>query len=83
MGNSTARAALVRRHASADRDRLIADASSGLVKKGRRSKEEPQEQEEGRPGRAGRSTAQGARRGHGEPVSPPGTAKGQVEEVIL
>ncbi|MGW6259239.1 tyrosine-type recombinase/integrase [Streptomyces sp. NPDC055085] len=37
MGHSTARAALIYQHASADRDRLIADAVSGLVKKGRKS----------------------------------------------
>ncbi|MFD9574779.1 tyrosine-type recombinase/integrase [Streptomyces sp. NPDC059982] len=35
MGHSTARAALIYQHASADRDRLIADALSGLVSKGR------------------------------------------------
>ncbi|MCY0943697.1 hypothetical protein [Streptomyces antarcticus] len=38
MGHSTARAALICRPASADRDRLIADALSGLVKKSRQSK---------------------------------------------
>ncbi|WP_234437904.1 tyrosine-type recombinase/integrase [Streptomyces sp. WM6368] len=46
MGHSTARAALIYQHASADRDRLIADALGGLVKKGRkgtkRTKEDPQ-----------------------------------------
>uniref|UniRef100_A0AAU3HYW3 Site-specific integrase n=1 Tax=Streptomyces sp. NBC_01393 TaxID=2903851 RepID=A0AAU3HYW3_9ACTN len=36
MGHSTARAALIYQHASADRDRLIAEAVSGLVKKGRK-----------------------------------------------
>ncbi|MEW5529940.1 tyrosine-type recombinase/integrase [Streptomyces virginiae] len=36
MGHSTARAALIYQHASADRDRLIADALSGLVQQGRR-----------------------------------------------
>ncbi|MER5538663.1 tyrosine-type recombinase/integrase [Streptomyces mirabilis] len=36
MGHSTARAALIYQHASADRDRLIADAVSGLVNKGRK-----------------------------------------------
>ncbi|WP_405531306.1 tyrosine-type recombinase/integrase [Streptomyces avidinii] len=45
MGHSTARAALIYQHASTDRDRLIADALSGLVKKGRKSpkgtKEDP------------------------------------------
>ncbi|MFF3015199.1 tyrosine-type recombinase/integrase [Streptomyces sp. NPDC057939] len=46
MGHSTARAALIYQHASADRDRLIADALSGLVKKGRKAakgaKKDPQ-----------------------------------------
>ncbi|MFJ3517875.1 MULTISPECIES: hypothetical protein [unclassified Streptomyces] len=41
----TARAALIYQHPSADRDRLIADALSGLVKKGRKAtkgtKEDP------------------------------------------
>jgi hypothetical protein len=36
MGHSTARAALIYQHASADRDRLIADAVSVLVSKGRK-----------------------------------------------
>ncbi|MFG3180768.1 tyrosine-type recombinase/integrase [Streptomyces nigra] len=35
MGHSTARAALIYQHASADRERLIADALSALVDKGR------------------------------------------------
>ncbi|WP_308120074.1 tyrosine-type recombinase/integrase [Streptomyces bambusae] len=35
MGHSTARAALIYQHAGADRDRLIADALSDLVRKGR------------------------------------------------
>ncbi|MFE0400441.1 tyrosine-type recombinase/integrase [Streptomyces nigra] len=38
MGHSTARAALIYQHASADRDRLIAEALSGLVDRGRRPK---------------------------------------------
>ncbi|MFF4860416.1 tyrosine-type recombinase/integrase [Streptomyces sp. NPDC002405] len=38
MGHSTARAALIHQHAGADRDRLIADALSGLVDKGRKRK---------------------------------------------
>ncbi|MET7377526.1 hypothetical protein ABZT08_01630 [Streptomyces sp. NPDC005526] len=38
MGHSTARAALIHQHAGADRDRLIADAVSGLVDKGPRRK---------------------------------------------
>ncbi|MFI8276478.1 tyrosine-type recombinase/integrase [Streptomyces sp. NPDC085929] len=37
MGHSTARAALIYQHASADRDRLIADALSELVRKGTQS----------------------------------------------
>ncbi|MEU7338255.1 site-specific integrase [Streptomyces sp. NPDC007074] len=41
MGHSTARAALIYQHASADRDRLIADAVSGLVKKGRKGAGKP------------------------------------------
>ncbi|MFI9061493.1 tyrosine-type recombinase/integrase [Streptomyces sp. NPDC053429] len=40
MGHSTARAALIYQHASADRDRLIADALSGLVEKGRKDTDE-------------------------------------------
>ncbi|MFD7262913.1 tyrosine-type recombinase/integrase [Streptomyces sp. NPDC059874] len=46
MGHSTARAALIYQHASADRDRLIADALSRLVGEGRKpakdTKEDPQ-----------------------------------------
>jgi integrase len=38
MGHSTARAALIYQHASAARDRLIADALSDLVDKGRKPK---------------------------------------------
>ncbi|MER6976909.1 tyrosine-type recombinase/integrase [Streptomyces carpinensis] len=38
MVHSTMRAALIYQHASADRDRLIADALSGLVDKGRRNR---------------------------------------------
>ncbi|MFI7300786.1 tyrosine-type recombinase/integrase [Streptomyces sp. NPDC050121] len=41
MGHSTARAALIYQHASAERDRLIADAVSGLVAKGRKKKPKP------------------------------------------
>ncbi|THA47194.1 site-specific integrase [Streptomyces sp. A1136] len=40
MGHSTARAALIYQHASADRDRLIADALSGLVERGRKDTDE-------------------------------------------
>ncbi|MBT2907471.1 tyrosine-type recombinase/integrase [Streptomyces sp. McG8] len=39
MGHSTARAALIYQHASAERDRLIADAVSGLVDRGRTGKD--------------------------------------------
>ncbi|CAL9531161.1 tyrosine-type recombinase/integrase [Streptomyces sp. enrichment culture] len=39
MGHSTARAALIYQHASAERDRLIADAVSGLVDRGRKGKD--------------------------------------------
>ncbi|GGV12527.1 tyrosine-type recombinase/integrase [Streptomyces griseoflavus] len=39
MGHSTARAALIYQHASAERDRLIADAVSGLVDRGRKVKD--------------------------------------------
>lgn len=42
MGHSTARAALIYQHASADRDRLIADALSGLVDRGRKAREHPE-----------------------------------------
>ncbi|OXS33067.1 tyrosine-type recombinase/integrase [Streptomyces sp. XY006] len=46
MGHSTARAALIYQHASAARDRLIADALSDLVDKGRkpRRKQDPEPQ---------------------------------------
>lgn len=40
MGHSTARAALIYQHASAERDRLIADALSGLVDRGRKTRPE-------------------------------------------
>ncbi|WNM35120.1 site-specific integrase [Streptomyces sp. Li-HN-5-11] len=54
MGHSTARAALIYQHASADRDRLIADALSGLVDKGRRKAPEAEEkQDPGHEGHAG------------------------------
>ncbi|MFD0268132.1 tyrosine-type recombinase/integrase [Streptomyces sp. NPDC127106] len=45
MGHSTARAALIYQHASADRDRLIADALSGLVEKSRGGTEQDLEPE--------------------------------------
>lgn len=42
MGHSTARAALIYQHASADRDRLIADALSGLVDRGKKARGHPE-----------------------------------------
>ncbi|MFC9845153.1 integrase [Streptomyces sp. NPDC060223] len=53
MGHSTARAALIYQHASADRDRLIADAVSGLVKKGRKGARKPKKQDRKPKGHAG------------------------------
>ncbi|MCX5557695.1 integrase [Streptomyces sp. NBC_00038] len=53
MGHSTARAALIHQHASADRDRLIADAVSGLVKKGRKGTKKPKKQDRKPKGHAG------------------------------
>ena len=54
MGHSTARAALIYQHASADRDRLIADAVSGLVskarKKSRKAKKKQDRKREGHEG---------------------------------
>ncbi|MGF0171588.1 tyrosine-type recombinase/integrase [Streptomyces sp. Marseille-Q5077] len=46
MGHSTARAALIYQHASADRDRLIAKALSNLVDKGRRKKRKPKKKQD-------------------------------------
>ncbi|MGI5425805.1 tyrosine-type recombinase/integrase [Streptomyces sp. CA-179760] len=53
MGHSTARAALIYQHASAERDRLIADALSALVDKGRKTKKK---QDPKRKGHAGDTT---------------------------
>ncbi|KOX02607.1 hypothetical protein ADK65_07755 [Streptomyces sp. NRRL B-1140] len=53
MGHSTARAALIYQHASAERDRLIADALSALVDKGRKTKKK---QDPERKGHAGDTT---------------------------
>ncbi|MFE9807761.1 tyrosine-type recombinase/integrase [Streptomyces sp. NPDC005548] len=53
MGHSTARAALIYQHASADRDRLIADAVSGLVKKGRKGAGKPKKKARKPKGHAG------------------------------
>ncbi|MBB4715234.1 hypothetical protein BJ965_005116 [Streptomyces luteogriseus] len=50
MGHSTARAALIYQHASAERDRLIADALSALVDKGRKSKKKQDPKRKGRAG---------------------------------
>ncbi|WP_020116383.1 hypothetical protein [Streptomyces canus] len=41
MGHSTVRAALIYQHASADRDRLIADAVSGLFNQARKKSSKP------------------------------------------
>ncbi|WP_327595026.1 site-specific integrase [Streptomyces chartreusis] len=54
MGHSTARAALIYQHASADRDRLIAKALSNLVDKGRKKKRKPKKKQDRKPkGHAG------------------------------
>ncbi|CAL9315946.1 tyrosine-type recombinase/integrase [Streptomyces sp. SudanB52_2052] len=50
MGHSTARAALIYQHASAARDRLIADALSDLVDKGRKSRRNQDPEPEGHAG---------------------------------
>lgn len=55
VGRSAARAALICQHGSAERDRLIADAVSGLVDKGRRKDLDGRGE--------GRSKARGARGG--------------------
>ncbi|MEU9302058.1 integrase [Streptomyces sp. NPDC048269] len=52
-GPSTARAALICQHASADRDRLIADALSGLVKNGRQGAKKGTKQDPRPKGRVG------------------------------
>jgi integrase len=54
MGHSTARAALIYQHASVERDRLIADAVSGLVDKGRKKVREDRKKQDRKPkGHAG------------------------------
>ncbi|MFD4410021.1 tyrosine-type recombinase/integrase [Streptomyces sp. NPDC058251] len=53
MGHSTARAALIYQHASADRDRLIADAVSGVVEKGRKGVKTSQKKDRKHKGHAG------------------------------
>nr|WP_079105011.1 tyrosine-type recombinase/integrase [Streptomyces prasinopilosus] len=54
MGHITARAALIYQHASAERDRLIADAVSGLVNRGRKKTRTGTEKEDQKPeGHAG------------------------------
>ncbi|MGX5182582.1 tyrosine-type recombinase/integrase [Streptomyces avermitilis] len=53
MGHSAARAALIYQHASADRDRLIADAVSGLVEKGRKGVKKPKKKDRKPEGHAG------------------------------
>ncbi|MFD6167621.1 tyrosine-type recombinase/integrase [Streptomyces coeruleorubidus] len=50
MGHSTARAALIYQHASAERDRLIADALSALVDKGRKTEKKQDPKREGHAG---------------------------------
>lgn len=69
MGHSTARAALIYQHASADRDRLIADAVSGLVKKGRKRGARRSKKKDKKPD------------GHGGLIGAPGCDKGQAEEL--
>ncbi|MDX3129878.1 tyrosine-type recombinase/integrase [Streptomyces europaeiscabiei] len=49
MGHSTARAALIYQHASADRDRLIADAVSGLVNKARKKSRKAKKKQDRKP----------------------------------
>ncbi|SHI23416.1 tyrosine-type recombinase/integrase [Streptomyces sp. 3214.6] len=49
MGHSSARAALIYQHASADRDRLIADAVSGLVDKGRKKARKAKKKQDRKP----------------------------------
>ncbi|MGQ5591945.1 tyrosine-type recombinase/integrase [Streptomyces sp. ESR1.13] len=57
MGHSTARAALIYQHASAERDRLIADAVSGLVDKGRKKSRKGKKKKDRKPkGHAGDTT---------------------------
>ncbi|MFF1767957.1 integrase [Streptomyces sp. NPDC058249] len=53
MGHSTARAALIYQHASADRDRLITDAVSGVVEKGRKGVKTSQKKDRKHKGHAG------------------------------
>ncbi|WP_086560984.1 tyrosine-type recombinase/integrase [Streptomyces africanus] len=50
MGHSTARAALIYQHASAERDRLIADALSALVDKGRKTNKKQDPKRKGHAG---------------------------------
>ncbi|WP_425833772.1 tyrosine-type recombinase/integrase [Streptomyces fractus] len=54
MGHSTTRAALIYQHASADRDRLIADALNEIVKKGRKKGKKAKKKKDRKPkGHAG------------------------------
>ncbi len=54
MGHSAARAALIYQHASVERDRVISDAVSGLVDKGRKKKRKPKKKQDPEPkGHAG------------------------------
>lgn len=56
MGHSSTRAALIYQHASADRDRLIADAVSGLVEKARKAVRKPKKKDRKPKGHAGDTT---------------------------
>jgi hypothetical protein len=71
MGHSTAHAALIYRHAGAGRDRLIADAASNLVSKGRKKKPKTNKQDRKPKGHAG---------GPGGLIRTPGNDQGQAEE---
>ncbi|MFF4319982.1 tyrosine-type recombinase/integrase [Streptomyces sp. NPDC001568] len=76
MGHSTARAALIYQHASADRDRLIADALSVLVKKSRRNKEKGVRGTKEDPQRKGHA-------GGAEPNGAPGNGEGPGRGGVL
>ncbi|MEV6506058.1 hypothetical protein AB0M61_08015 [Streptomyces sp. NPDC051642] len=52
-----ARAALIYQHATVERDRVISDAVSGLVDKGRKKKRKPKKKQDPKPkGHAGDTT---------------------------
>ncbi|MFG2479954.1 hypothetical protein [Streptomyces fagopyri] len=71
-GHSAARAALTHQHAGADRDRLIADAVSGLVEEGPQGRRQAAE-EEG-------PEAQRARGGRGGLIGASESDQGRAEE---